>query len=133
MNILLRKKHSTWKGPGVGEGLADCGERKRPLCLGQGEQGEVVGMWGLWIIAEAVRESHFDNDCNSENYKRALKVALLPSQALSPIRTHLGLQPRAQPAAHCAQGLSSQRLMICPLRMLLTFVKHLSQGTNSPR
>lgn len=25
-------------------------------------------MWGLWIIAEAV--SHFDNDCNSENYKR---------------------------------------------------------------
>lgn len=65
--------------------------------------------------------------------KGALKVALLPSQALSPIRTHSGLQSSAQPAAHCAQGLSLQRLMVCPLRMLLTFVKHLSQGTNSPR
>lgn len=58
--------------------------------------------------------------------KGALKVALLSSQALSPIRAP------TQCLASCTLCLRAVSIVPCPLR-LLTFVKHLSQGAYSPR
>lgn len=90
-------------------------------------------MWGLWVIAEAVRGFHFDNDCNSENYKRGSKSSTTAISGTQSIKDTL--RAPIQCPASCTlwpEGCLHGSLMICPLRMLLTFVKHLSQGTNSP-
>lgn len=85
LNIPLGKKHSTWKGPGAGEGLA--GWRKEEvIVLGQGEQGGEgqgtgVAKVGLWVTAETVGRSHFDND---DTFSGPV-----------PVKTHSGLQPSA--------------------------------------